>query len=352
MRNLIVVVVISLFACGSIMAGDIVDQEQLVTDTSRPRAVGGGPASEQKIAQTFTVGTTGFITQIRLPISCNSGELIVEIQRLGADGKPNGVVVGSERIAAGDLPTPQTDFKTIFFSPPLAVRSGEKFAIVLSNPTGSCGLLAGPEGDSYAGGESFFDARPNPPGWANRSGDFAFQTVVDDGGSGGSSNFCFGTFGAGPIPLPINADVPLCRCVSDAGSNSWGCRMFHPDFFIIRRIEFPPNARGRFTERWAFTPLTKLSGPVKMRFKGDGLRAPIVHEFGKRSKEGKFEFFKISRKMSSGGARINGEATFSYPMKIAVSPFLRKFGFDAAIPAIDGKKAQTTKKKSKVNKSN
>jgi len=45
------------------------------------------------------------------------------------------------------------------------VAPGDVYTLVLRNTGGSCGLLRGPEGDPYAGGEGFFAARPNPPGW-------------------------------------------------------------------------------------------------------------------------------------------------------------------------------------------
>jgi hypothetical protein len=65
----------------------------------------------------------------------------------------------------------------------LAVEPGDFLAIVLSNGAGSCGVAASPDGDSYAAGRAWFDARPNPPGWLPVSplspeDDLPFQTVV------------------------------------------------------------------------------------------------------------------------------------------------------------------------------
>lgn len=347
----ILAVLISLVAAASAMAFDIVDQEQLMT-TSTPFAIGGG--SDQELAQTFTVGADGFLTQIGIPVGCSSGELIVEIQRLNADGEPSGVVVASARVPAEDLPPPPDDFETIFLSPPLRVRPGDRFAIVLKNPTGSCGILSGPSGDSYGGGVFFYDSRPNPPGWIGGKdrpaprgtpGDLPFQTYVDDGSRGGTSNMCYGNLGDGvPVPLPITADVPVCNCLSDAGSNLWGCRMLHPDFFIFRWIDYPPNAGGRLIERWAFTPLTELDGPVTMSFKGDGVRGPVVHEFGRRSKLGSFEYFQILRVLPERGRPLRGEAMFSYPMKNAVSPYQKSFGLNEPFPGFAAKKILTIPK--------
>ena len=144
------------------IAADIVDQEQTMTTTT-PFAIGGD--AEELLAQSFTLGMAGEMTHIRIPVACSSGELIVEIQRLGADGLPNGDVVTRARVPAADIPPPLGDFVSIYFSPPVTVSPGEKYAIVLSNPTGECGMLSGPAGDSYPGGQFFYDARPDEPGW-------------------------------------------------------------------------------------------------------------------------------------------------------------------------------------------
>ncbi|NNE42493.1 MAG: hypothetical protein HKN14_16420 [Marinicaulis sp.] len=338
MRILFFGIATALLAAAQASASDVVDQEQLMM-TPTPTAIGGG--SDQELAQSFTVGADGFMTQVRIPVACSSGELFVEIQTLNDDGEPSGTVVASARVAADELPPPGDNFETIFISPPLRVRPGDKFAIVLKNPAGSCAIRSGPEGDTYPGGQYFYDARPNPPGWVGGKdrpaprgtpGDMPFQTVVDDGVGGGSSNMCFGDVGNGPIPLPFSDELPLCACLSDAGANEWRCRLLHPDFFIIRRIEFQPNAKDRFTENWAFTPLTELNGPVTISFKGDGMKTPIVHEFGKRSKPGSFEHLKIFRKLRKDGGPLGGEAEFNYPMKDAIVPAQKEFGFDAEIP--------------------
>ena len=68
----------------------------------------------------------------------------------------------------------------------LDVVVGQQLAFVLSNAEGSCGLASAPAGDSYASGEAFFDARPNPPGWIRQADvatpttplDLPFETVV------------------------------------------------------------------------------------------------------------------------------------------------------------------------------
>ncbi len=76
------------------------------------------------------------------------------------------------------------DFIFIRTFPQIAVAVGDRLAMVVSSP-GTCGVLQGPLGDSYAGGSAFFDALPNTPGvWVAFSDfpsardDLAFQTWV------------------------------------------------------------------------------------------------------------------------------------------------------------------------------
>jgi hypothetical protein len=51
------------------------------------------------------------------------------------------------------------DHRSLVLGDPIVVGVGQELAIVLSSD-GDFGLFQGPPGDSYAGGEAFFDARP------------------------------------------------------------------------------------------------------------------------------------------------------------------------------------------------
>ena len=148
----------------------VIDQHLAATsDPTKPTmAIDNDPGSEQILAQTVTAGVTGTLYAIQLPIGCASGRLIVEIR--GVDpttGEPTAAVIRSKRIQASRLPTsPSTTFEEIRLPGGMRFSAGDRFAIVLRNETGSCGLLMGQAGiGGYAGGEAFFDARPNPPGW-------------------------------------------------------------------------------------------------------------------------------------------------------------------------------------------
>ncbi len=175
---------------GSLAAATQVDQQQPVIEiTAGGLAIGGG--SQQKLAQVVTVGVSGFLTEVRFPIACHSADLIIDIEGV-TDGRPNGIVLNSETFAGVELPAFGPDpvsFRAFSFARPTLFSAGDRFAIVLKS-TGTtafegCGLFQGPLGDSYAGGDGFFDARPNPEGrwvclcdFAGGRFDLPFQTVV------------------------------------------------------------------------------------------------------------------------------------------------------------------------------
>lgn len=160
------------------------DQQQPLVDASKNTTFAVGGASEQKLAQTFTVGLPGRLTEVRFPIGCADGMLSVEIQGTTPAGEPDGVVLLRRSIRANRLPTvvPGT-FEPLRLGGGLRVAPGDHLAIVLSNSTGSCGVALGPDGDAYLDGRSFFDARPNLPGWipissSSPEDDLPFQTFV------------------------------------------------------------------------------------------------------------------------------------------------------------------------------
>lgn len=127
-----------------------------------PLAVGG--PSEQMLAQTLTATIAGRIVGVFLPIACSGGRLHLEL-RDTANGGPGSVVLGHGSKPASHLPPLGAHFRLISIGGGPVLSPGDSYTLVLRNTGGSCGLLRGPEGDSYAGGAGFFDARPNPPGW-------------------------------------------------------------------------------------------------------------------------------------------------------------------------------------------
>jgi hypothetical protein len=157
----------------------VVDQKQLLVDTSRESGIGG--TSQQKLAQVVTAGMSALVVAVRMPISwTNSGSLLMEIQGVTAS-MPNGTVLTSEIYSGADFPGKESDgFRSFVFSTPVTLTAGDMFAIVLSEAGGQGGILCGPQGDPYPGGDAFYDARPNKPGWVKMTTrlDLPFETIV------------------------------------------------------------------------------------------------------------------------------------------------------------------------------
>lgn len=185
LKTLVLIVSLYPFVVFARSPSRVLDQNQPNADTAvGGSAIGGGPASEQMLAQTVTVGRSGVLTEVRLPIACSKGTLIVEIQGVAPDGTPDGVARARRSIPARLLPsTFPPAFQTFRFGSKLSYASGDRFAIVLkmSDPVSqTCGVARGPAGDPYAHGDVYFDARPNPPGWIRTfdDRDLPFQTLI------------------------------------------------------------------------------------------------------------------------------------------------------------------------------
>lgn len=138
------------------------DQSQPVADGLAPFTFAIGGQSSQVLAQVFTAGVSGRLRAIELPVGCDGGRLRIEI-RDAPTGTPGTVGLATEVFGAGELPAGFPPGGVIFTTLPLrpapAVTAGAAYAVVLSNPDSpaeSCGMLPGPEGDSYAGGNGYF----------------------------------------------------------------------------------------------------------------------------------------------------------------------------------------------------
>jgi hypothetical protein len=168
-------------------AVDVVDQQQPAIDPSaNTLAIDNNPNSQQKLAQSFTVGVDGRLREIQIPVGCASGRLWLEIVDLDSSGAPGSTVLKSSVVNANRLNQTiggaGTAFLAIQIRGRLDVRRGQKLAFILRNDKGSCGMANGPAGDTYSGGEAFYDARPNPPGWIRPSPgsalDYPFKTII------------------------------------------------------------------------------------------------------------------------------------------------------------------------------
>jgi hypothetical protein len=201
------------------------DQQQPVVDLGLGVLAIGG-ASEQVLAQTVTAGISGDLAEVQLPASCSPGSyLLVQIEEV-AGGTPNGVVLASELSAGTDLAGGGI-FNAIDFSHPALVSAGSHFAIVLTS-TGSCFVYQGPSGDSYAWGNLFFIALPNPLDvwvcvceFAGASFDLPFKTFVS-GAEQQLADLAAAAAGVGPAKSLVNK-VRRAQGYLAAGDVSHSC---------------------------------------------------------------------------------------------------------------------------------
>jgi hypothetical protein len=174
----------------SSMAAFTIDQQQPVINTRLGLyGIIEEDNRQQMLAQVVTTGMSGFLTGTRLPVICmDDANLIIEIQDVTGD-TPNGFVLTSEIISGASLPYFGLDtvsFRSLFFSKPIYLNERSQFAIVLKASGGTCGIYPGPSGDSYSGGNMYYDLSPSTAGIWNclcefprASYDLPFETLVE-----------------------------------------------------------------------------------------------------------------------------------------------------------------------------
>jgi hypothetical protein len=160
---LVTAVLMAALTSSNANAQAVIDQLQPIIDGS----VGGlgiGGASQQKLGQTLVAKNRGELRAVYLPVACTSGELVLEIRNVETTGKPGSIVLAYRTYPAASLPSVGALFRRLEISGAF-LNAGDRYSIVVSNSTGSCGMFRASVGDGYYVGEGFFDSRPNPPGW-------------------------------------------------------------------------------------------------------------------------------------------------------------------------------------------
>ncbi len=338
----------------------VVDQEQSMIDESAG-FLGVGGDSEQKLAQSFTVGVDGDLVGLRLPImGCGSGDLLLEVRQL-VDGKPTGALLRTLRISPEDVPSSYEGFQDFFFLGSLSVSEGDQLAFTVQTvgEDSFCSYATAPVGDTYSRGQGFFDSRPNPPGWVSfkefpgTHQDLAFATLMDDPTAmGRRTGRCvipgrIDPATGRPFELPISEFVPACRCFQDAGAREMRCGILHPDFFVIRRIPFPLTLGQPYEEVWQFAPLADLDGPVRITLEGAGFEKPVQMSFPSKGQFTARDLISATKKWSAprrAGETITvkamapkeamdipGVAIFEYNMQGAENEFQKRFGLEITI---------------------
>jgi hypothetical protein len=149
-------------------AAPLLDQQQTGIVTNATLTMGG--ESAQRIAQTVTAGREGALVRVDLPVLCaGAADLIIEIRDVTTSGLPGATIKSTTTITGTTIPafsgSPTMRQFTLAMSVPLTV--GERFAIVLRSTgtiaaTDSCGIYRGPVGDTYTGGDTYFENTLSP----------------------------------------------------------------------------------------------------------------------------------------------------------------------------------------------
>jgi len=141
--------------------------------------------SDHKIAQTVRVGMTGELRDIRLPVSCSSGNLTVAVHDVSGNGQPGTNVLSSWAIEGASLPSLPSIMTTIPLPVPLPVSIDARIAFVIGT-TGTCVIQRMPAAsgnpDTYLYGDGYAD---QGAGWQRLSDldatrpDLSFRTLID-----------------------------------------------------------------------------------------------------------------------------------------------------------------------------
>lgn len=142
----------------------------------------GGP-SEQVLSQTVTAGLAGRLVEVRLPLGCTDGRVILEIRDVDAStGQPGSNVFHRATYPARRFPGESTDaLQALSIGGSLDFAAGDRFAIVLTNVGGVCGLWPAAVGDGYPNGTAWAESLGNPIsplGQVDGRDDMPFETVM------------------------------------------------------------------------------------------------------------------------------------------------------------------------------
>jgi hypothetical protein len=210
-------------------AADVCNDESAYPDVNAPVA----PGSTQAVtlAQTFTPGVSGQLTDVSLFVAVLSGQGVVypaslEVRVVELDGSGNPDVgatpLASTSVPIASLPAPGTTaWVEIAFASPATLVAGTTYAIALGpSPLGSAPWLvwqmdvssAGAYVD-YAGGEAMGASLPNAGSW---TWNLMYDWVAGSGT--GTADFAFRTYvvAAAPTPTPTPASSAEPTTSADA----------------------------------------------------------------------------------------------------------------------------------------
>jgi hypothetical protein len=178
-----------LFFAGAGRAAPVVDQQFVPNEITLNATFGTFNPNTVKLAQTFTVGLTGQLTEVDVAIvqfSVTPGNVFLEIRPTLADGSPglDPTFLAQTTVPAANVPSgfdpsnPLTAFDLTAAN--LQVTAGEQLAIVVyANFPGALFTWVGATGNLYPRG-SYFSEQPPPDSWFGQPDwDLDFRTFVD-----------------------------------------------------------------------------------------------------------------------------------------------------------------------------
>ena len=181
MRNkksvaLLALAVVSLLLAGGAVAAPELDQQQTTLDEFEGVVVGGsGP---QIPAQVVRGGIAGLLTQVDLPVVCETSSTPLVVRILDSGAGPGTNVLATQTVTG--ISDEELEWKSVALPAQPFMPAETSFAIALSSP-GLCLVFGGPFGaNPYPRGDGWYQGPPNPPGvWALGGLDLGFKTYVE-----------------------------------------------------------------------------------------------------------------------------------------------------------------------------
>jgi hypothetical protein len=172
---LLALAVVSLLLAGGAVAAPELDQQQTVLDETQAVVVGGsGP---QIPAQVVRGGMAGLLTQVDLPVICETSSTPLVVRILDSGASPGTNVLATQTVTGI---SDELEWKSVTLPAQPFMPAETPFAIALSSP-GLCLVFGGPfDANPYLRGDGWYQGPPNPPGvWALGGLDLGFKTYVE-----------------------------------------------------------------------------------------------------------------------------------------------------------------------------
>jgi hypothetical protein len=167
--------VVSLLLAGGALAAPELDQQQTTLDETVGVVVGGsGP---QIPAQVVRGGIAGLLTQVDLPVLCETSSTPLVVRILDSGAGPGTNVLATQTVTGV---SDELEWKSVALPVQPFLPAETQFAIALSSP-GLCLVFGGPfDANPYPRGDGWYQGPPNPPGvWAPGGLDLGFKTYVE-----------------------------------------------------------------------------------------------------------------------------------------------------------------------------